>query len=320
MDVLLDATQLQSLKAEIEALPPLPHHAGILAVVQKYLPAYKFGYALNRGGWYRLGGVIRPDGTRLAHDLETWAESELKACAGDMEAFHERYAGDGLMATRLSGRGHYFVAVYGDEPAQFLQLEIEEVPEVLDRQLVDPDRAPSDLSELIDPVSPLTVPAQAVGRPAYRFRRLTDMQQALVRLPAAFPGQPCMRRFFEEWAAGSAAKRGHFCDHWIIALREYQDRYRNPLLSASPLSRHLRKLKTFPWDTDLRGVQLAEQIQAFDRAAGYTGAWYAHLVAGASTPRSIAFALGQDMEAGFSYLPDAEAALLRKWLASPYAV
>ncbi|MBI5936590.1 MAG: hypothetical protein HY850_01950 [Betaproteobacteria bacterium] len=320
MDALLDAMQLQSLKTELEALPPRPHHAGILAVVQKYLPAYRFDYALNRGGWYRLGGVIGPDGARLAQDLEAWAETELLDCAGDMEVLLERHADAGLLATRLSGRGHYFVAAYGAEPSQFLQLEIEEVQEVLDRQLIDPDHAPSDLSELVDPISPLTLPAQPVGAPAYRFRRLTDMQQALARLPAALPGQSSMRRFLEEWVLGSVAKQGHFCDHWIVALREHQDRYRNTVLAATPTSRHARKLKSFPWDIELRGVRLAEQIQAFDRAASHTGAWYSHLVVGALTPRAIAFALGQDIEAGFSYLPDAEAGLLKRWLASPYAV
>lgn len=320
MDVLLDAVQLQNLKTEIESLPPRPHHAGILATLKKYLPSCKFDYALDRGGWYRLGGVIAPDGRRVAQDLESWAESELQACGGDMEALLDRYADEGLMATRLSGRSHYFVATYGEEPGQFMQLELEEVQEVLDRLLIDPEHLPLDLPELVDPVSPLTMPAQAVSSPVYRFRRLTDMRQALARLPAAFPGQSSMRRFLDEWSVGSGSKQGHFCEHWIIALREHQDRYRNPVLAATPLSRRQRKLKTFPWDVELRGLALAEQIQAFDRAAGHIGAWYSHLVVGALTPRSIAFALGQDLDAGFNYLPDAEAELIKQWLASPYAV
>lgn len=320
MEVLLDALQLKNVKAEIEALPPRPHHAGILNVLHKYLPACKFEYALDRGGWYRLGGVIAPDGTRIASDLEAWAEAELQNCDGDMDAFLDRHGEADLLATRLSGRSHYFVAAYGEEPCEFFQLEVEEVQEMLDRQLIDREQPPTDLPELVDPVSPRTVPAQVVTNAVYHFRRLTDMRQALSRLPSPFPGQSSMRRFIDDWKLGSVSKKGHFCDQWIIALREHHDRYRNPVLTASPLSRHQRKLKTFPWDVELRGVQLADQIQAFDRAAGATGAWYLHLVAGALTPRAIAFALGQDIEAGFNYLPDLEAKLLTKWLQSPYAV
>ena len=320
MDALPDTTQSQALGAEIAALPPRPHHAGLLAVVQKYLPASSFRHALSRGGWYRPGGVIRADGTRLADDLEAWAEAELRARGDDMAAFLERHEDAGLLATRLSGRAHYFVAAYGPAPEQFYQLEVEEVQEVLDRLLIDPARPPTDLAELVDPVAPATVAAQPVGGPAYRLRRLTDMRQAVDRLPTALPGQASPRRFLRDWAAGGAAARGHFCDHWIVVLREHQDRYRNAVLTAAPLSRHARELKTFPWDDTLRGVPLAEQIHAFDRAAAYPGAWYSHLVAGALTPRSIAFALGKDLDAGFSYLPDAEAGLLKAWLASPYAV
>lgn len=320
MDALPDITQLQGLIAEIEALPPRPHHAGLIAAVQKYLPALAFQHALSRGGWYRPGGVIRADGTRLADDVEAWAEAELHACADDMAAFLERHEDADLLATRISGRAHYFVAAYGPGPEQFYQLEVEEVQEVLDRQLIDASQPPADLAELVDPVAPAIVAAQAVGSPTYRFRRLTDMQQAMARLPMALPGQASLRRFLDDWVAGGAGAQGRFCDYWIVALREHQDRYRNQTLTASPLSRHARKLKTFPWHTDLQGLELAAQIQAFDRAAGYPGAWYFHLVAGALAPREIAFALAQDIEAGFSYLPDSAAALLGAWLAKPYSV
>lgn len=321
VDLLSDSEQLQRLIDAIEKAPVRPHHASLLAAVHSQRPALNFEHALTRGGWYRLGGVIRPDGNRLSHDLEAWAEAELHACGDDMAELLERHGDSGLLATRLSGRSHYFVTAYGPGPAQFMQLEVEEVQELLDRQLIDPDRPPADLAELVDPVRPLTVPAQAVGSPAYRFRSLTRMEQAMTRLPPALPGQSSLRRFLDDWAAGSAAKQGqHFCEHWIIALREHKDRFHNPVLSATPASRHARELKTFPWNAELRGVEMAEQIQAFDRAAGYLGAWYSHLVAGALTPRAIAFVLGQDLEAGFNYLPDSEVSLLTKWLQTPYAV
>jgi hypothetical protein len=67
-------------------------------------------------------------------------------------------------------------------------------------------------------------------------------------------------------------------------------------------------------------LEMHAQLQSFDRAAGYMSAWYAHLVAGTITPPKIAYAIARDLDAGFSYLPDTEAALLRSWVAAPYSV
>lgn len=315
-----DEPSLQQFIAELGAIPPRPHHSGLLAAANRLAPGCEFSYALTRGGWYRLGGVIRPDGARLADDLESWAESELEACDGEIEALLDRHAGDGLLATRLSGRTHYFVAPLGTNAADFLQIEVEELQELLDRRLIDPEHLPTDLPELTDPLIPLTVDPQAVARPQYRFRRISDMRQALARQAAPVGGQAPLARFMAEWNQSSAGSRGHFCKHWIVAVREHQDRYRNTVLSASPISLHSRKLKSFPWHPESRGADLSKQILAFDRAAGYPSAWYFHMVAGALVPRDVAFAIAQDLKAGFRYLPDGDIALLEQWLDSPYAV
>jgi hypothetical protein len=231
----------------------------------------------------------------------------------------ERYAGSNLQVTRHSGRTHYFVAAYGPAPADFLQLEVEELQEVLDRKLFDANNLPEDIQELIDPFAPLELEAQAVAAPRYQFRRLIDMRQtaAKVSSDSRNAGLP---RLLAEWAHSSAASRGHFSDHWIVALREHQDRYRNPVLSASLVSRRARDLKPFQWNTELSGVEMCAQLQAFDRAAGYPSAWFAHLVASTITPPKIAYAVARDLEAGFSYLPETEAALVKSWVAAPYSV
>ena len=127
---------------------------------------------------------MTPGGERIADELEAWAETGLADCDGDMDAFIERHGGAGLLATRHSGRTHYFVAPYGPGPADFLQLEIEELHEVLDRRLLSGDDPPADLQELIDPLHPATLEAHPVAPPHYRFRRLTDMRHAVARLPA----------------------------------------------------------------------------------------------------------------------------------------
>lgn len=314
-----DEATLSKLAAEIEATPPRPHHSALLEIANRIRPGCSFHYALNRGGWYRPGGVIRTDGKRFADSIEAWAKANLEACAGDMGELVERYAGSDLQVTRHSGRTHYFVAAYGPGAADFLQLEVEELQEVLDRQLFDADNLPEDLQELIDPLKPLELAAQPVAAPYYRFRRLIDMRQTVAKVSSdnRNAGLP---RLLAEWTHSSAASRGHFSDHWIVALREHQDRYRNPVVSASLVSRKARDLKPFQWNVELSGVEMCAQLQAFDRAAGYPSAWYAHLVAGTITPPKVAYAVARDLEAGFSYLPETEAALIRSWVAAPYSV
>lgn len=318
MNATLDDTALQRLAAELDATPPRPHHSGLLATATRALPGRPFRFALSRGGWYRPGGVVRA-GMRLADNVEAWAEAELAACGGDLEALFERHRAGDLVATRISGRTHYFVAPYGPAPADFLQLEIEELHEVLDRRLFDEAGPPADLQELVDPLLPATLEAHPVAPPHYRFRRLTDMRHVVGQLAAPAGERHPLARFLADWAASQAGSQGHFCDHWIVAVREHRDRYRNPLLSASPVSLHARKLKSFPWDLQARGADAAAQLKAFDRAAGHPGAWYFHLVAGHLTPRAVATVLAADLDAGFRYLREPDAALLVEWMRAPYS-
>ncbi|MBU0621191.1 MAG: hypothetical protein KJ795_05040 [Gammaproteobacteria bacterium] len=315
-----DEAALQKLAGEIESIPPRPHHSALLEAAKRICPGCTFNYAFSRGGWYRSGGVIRIDGKRYADNIEEWAKENLEACGGDIGELIERYEDSELQATRHSGRTHYFVAPYGPAPADFLQLEVEELQEVLDRSLFDAGHQPEDLQDLLEPLHPQTLDAQPVGAPRYRYRRLIDMRQTMSRVMSAEGRDAGLSRLLNEWSHSSAAARGHLSEHWVVALREHQDRYRNPVVSASLVSRAARTIKPFQWNVELSGVEMLKQLQAFDRAAGYPSAWYFHLVAGAFTPPKVAYAVARDLDAGFSYLPETEAALVRSWVAAPYSV
>ncbi|MBI5330214.1 MAG: hypothetical protein HZB71_06315 [Betaproteobacteria bacterium] len=313
-----DQPTVQRLMAEIEASTPRPHHASLLAVTERLIPDCPCRFALTRGGWYRSGGLVRPDGERVAEQVEAWVEQEMAACGDDLGEFLDRHGEGDLLVTRHTGRTHYFVAPYGSAPGEFLQMEVEELQEVLDRRLWNPDAPPADAQELLDPIAPAQVAPQPLGASRYHFRRLSDLRQVTARLPAPVGGIAPLVRFMREWSASRAS--AHFCEHWVVGLREHHDRYNNVVLTAAPVSRHARELKPFHWNHALSGLEAANQLQAFDRAAGYPGAWYFHLVAGGLTPRDMAYAVMRDLEAGFGYLADAEAALLQGWLRAPYSV
>lgn len=288
------------------------------------MPACRFRYAYSRGGWHRMGGVIGTDGQRVAPELESWLDTEWAAGQEDMEAFLLRHGEDALQVTRHAGQTHFFVAPYGPGPAEFLQLEVEELQEVLDRLLINPESLPADREELSEPLAPAILPHQPVGPPRYRYRRLVDMGRIAARGAGNAPTGPVqawpLNRFMAEWQRGGGADAGHFCDRWIITLREHADPYGNLETSAKPVSLLGRKLRHFHWQPDLRGVPLGDLVHAFDRAAGHGSAWYFHMVAGALVPRELAYGLMDDWQAGFRYLSERDARLLAGWVDNPYAV
>lgn len=314
-----DDSTLQRLIADIEASTPRPHHATLLAAAERLIPDCPWRFALTRGGWYRVGGVLDAKGTRLAENLESWVASEMAECGDDLGEFLDRHACT-LLVTRHSGKSHYFVARYGPAPADFLQLEVEETQELLDRHLWDENAPPADAMELSEPPSAASVAPQAVAAPRYLFRRLTDIRSVAARLHHPLGKPTGLTRFMAEWSASRSSAKAHFSDCWIVALREQHDRYNNVILSAAPVSLQTRQLKSFHWNAALKGLDAAEQLQAFDRAAGYPGAWYFHLVSGALVPRDIAYALIADIDAGFGYLAEADLMLLKGWLTEPYSV
>ena len=129
--LVLEETILKQLSAEIAVAAPRPHHTNLLAAIDRYLTEYTFQFACTQEGWYRPGGVVRSNGSRVTNDLAAWAEFELDRCRGDMGRFFDCHAQDELLVTRLVGKTHYFVAPYGSGPVEFLQLEVEELQEVL---------------------------------------------------------------------------------------------------------------------------------------------------------------------------------------------
>ena len=315
-----DYTTLQRLTKAIETTAPRPHHGTLLLVLAKFVNKVQFQHVLSVGGWHRSGGVLDSNGNFLDRNLEAWLDSELKKCNDDITQFVDQYAEAGLLVTRHAGTTHYFTAYYGDAPEEYLQLEIEELHEVMDRQLIDPDNPPYEWRDLEAPDECIKLDAQPVDNPRYRFVRLVDMRQVLANQVIP-PGMVSpLARFMAEWSESRATRQSHFCEHWIITgLDKYKADEITPF-NAIPVSVHKRSLKPFQWDLSKVGVDLANQIQNFDRAASYPGAWYFHYIASKLVPDTLATALRNDLNSGYNYLADKDLELFEKLEANPYRV
>lgn len=299
----------------------------LLQAVAELWPRWTFRHVLSRGGWYRPGRVLDAQGAplaeALAQDAGRWIERALEDSGEDMTLFCDSYLDRGLQVSRYEGQTHFFVAAYGRRAEQFIQLEIEALTEVIDRPLLDPASLeqgglPSDLQDLLEPPQHehLRIPLHSAH---YRFRRVTDMAEFLARLRGQRPEAPPACRFVEEWGQSSSAAKT-LCEHWVFALAEHLDRFKQPVLSAHPLALDTGESPKVPFVLPADALERADALHAFDKQRGYSAAWYFHMVARAGVPTDLALRIGEDLAQGLSYLPERDAALLVHWLDKPYSV
>lgn len=308
-------------RALSEACDRLPVAEGPNAVARtlaQLMPRLTFRETLVRGGWYRLGGIIDGTGHRIADDIEHWVVEALARHDHDLAALAAHYAGAQLVATRLVGKTHYWIARTGTGPADFLQIEIEEMQEVACHRLFVENELPASFDELVDPRAGCAARGVALGTAFYRLRRVTDIATFLAAMRTQRAEPQSIHRFLDAWEKSSASHACDFGHHWVFALREHLDRYRQPIKSATPVAAINGALPRFAAERDARGLTLATALQAFDRSIGYPLAWFFHMIATQSVPHAVAAVVVEDTLEGFGYLPDRDVAVVRDWLHRPY--
>ncbi|MEW6765249.1 MAG: hypothetical protein ACOZAQ_05485 [Pseudomonadota bacterium] len=315
----MNQAELMDGAAELARLCPLipvaPDHQSLLQTVHELWPRLRFRRVLGRGGWYRPGRLHDSQGCVLDGDAVAWIERVWSEYGEDGAALFEAYRDKGLWLSRYEGQTHFLVASCGAGAGQFVQLEVEELREVADRALFDPERPPTELEDVLESPHRYAPPGHGpLGQPLYRFRRVTAIADFLARLRGQRPEAPPACRFVEDWDRSSAAPRP-FCEHWAFALSEHLDRFRQPVLSARPVSLDTGPAMIVAHD----GLGRAEAIQAFDKQRGYPAAWYFHMVAAAGVPKALSHAVGEDLAQGMEYLPERDATLLADWLDRPYS-
>ncbi|MET0116849.1 MAG: hypothetical protein ABW090_05450 [Sedimenticola sp.] len=281
------------------------------------MPELECEHVLNRGNWHRLGGVVDREYRPVAENLEQWAEEQME---DDLEGLLARYMDEGYFVTRYAGTTHYFTIPTGDGASDFMQLEVEELQEVLDRAMVDRDWFPDTLDEFVDPLDYPRLEPEPVGKPFYRFRRLTEIGKLLNESPRENQALYNLRRFFEDWSESSASESGHFCRYWVLALREYMDSEGECRMSGKPITVYAGDLPILPASGALNGAELANAIHSYDHDFGYPFAWYFMLLTSKASNYELADAVLQDQVGAYDYLPPRDLKVLRSWEERPYGV
>ena len=140
----------------------------------------------------------------------------------------------------------------------------------------------------------------------------------LKRLRAQKPEPQPVHRFIEAWENSSAGAATQFSNHWVLAVREHLDRYRQTVLHATPVAALNGAPPKFAAAFGMQGLALHDALARYDKAAGYPMGWFFHMLTTKSAPHALAGAVIDDLQAGFHYLPDRDAAVVKDWLYRPY--
>jgi hypothetical protein len=289
----------------------------LLQGLAEIYPDLQFNHVMTRGGWYRLGGVVDGDYARISDNISLWAEQESE---GDVERLLVKHLDSGYFATRLSGKTHYFNACVGDAPEDFVQLEIEELCEVLDRSLTDPDWFPESLEEFLDPIDYPRLEPEPIGKPTYLYRRITPIHQLLHEPMRETRLLSNIRHFLEDWGQSSAGQSECFSRHWILALREYTDSDGRSIVNAKPVSAFNGDAPELPDADNLAGAKLAVAVHDYDRRVGYPFSWFFMMLSSQSKNFQLADAVLRDQAGAYDYLAARDLKVLREWEARPYSV
>jgi hypothetical protein len=289
----------------------------LIETTNALMPGRPFQLVLTRGGWHRLGGVVDRDYKRVHRSIAHWIGEHSD---GDVDGLVADYADAGFFATRLNGKTHFLTRACGDAPQDFIQLEIEELHELLERPLVERDWFPDSIEEFLEPLDYAQLEPEPVADAYFQFRRITSIGSLLASSNAGSRQIQDLKRFFADWRDSSAGEHAGFSQHWVLALREYIDREGELRLTAKPVTTHTGNLPDLPPGEKWHGAELANAIHVYDREIGYPFAWFFMMLSQKASNYALANAVLADQMGAYDYLPARDLKVLREWEQRPYAV
>jgi hypothetical protein len=287
--------------------------------IQRAYPDYPVHLARLGHEWYRLGGIVKPDGSRIAADLTEWVERTFIECGHNFNTLLDHCEEGRFLATRHRGVTVYLAARTGPGAEDFVQIEIDRTQELADRYLIDVDRPPDDLEELIDPLAPLKVETFAVGAARYAYRRKTEVALFMRELGRHRADRHLAQRFMDDWNASSAGSKRAFCEDWSLRLYQHKGRHGEQIMNVEIVNNRVKDVPRLESPEGRKGKALATLIGRFDSQAGHPFAWYFYMLKGLVSPH-VGEAVYRDISKDYAYLPERDAKVLKSWIKAPYCL
>lgn len=292
----------------------------LLSKLQSLIPDYPIRLALTGDDWYRLGGVVNSEGTRIANDLIEWVERTYIECGQNLQTLIEHSLEQKLIATKQTGKTLYFVVESGNQAEDFILIEIEKTHEVSDRMLVNEMNPPEDLEEFIDPLQPYCIESFCFGHSRYTYRRKTDVKLFMETINERHVDEHPVQRFMDDWNRSSAGQKFRLSEDWIIRPYQHTGRFGEQIVNVELINIHKGNLPDLECVAGKKGNALGNALSRFDRQIGYPFAWFFYMLKGKAVSTHSAEAVFRDLSSDFAYLPERDEAVLRDWIASPYNV
>ncbi|MEQ1637031.1 MAG: hypothetical protein ABL903_10075 [Methylococcales bacterium] len=298
----------------------------LLAKLQALVPECRVRLARTGNEWYRIGGIVDMQGNRIANDLIEWTERTFIECGKNLQTLIKHTCEQNLLATRQIGNTLYFVIQTGSKAEDFIQIDIDKTHEMSDRLLVSETDPPEDLEEFIDPLTPDSIEAFGIGSARYAYRRKTDVKvfmQEIRKHALALSGsqeEHCVQRFMDDWNNSSAGLNTPLSEDWIIRPYRQTGRFGEQIMNVEIINTQSKNLPHLETGAGKKGTALHNLLSRFDRQAGYPFAWFFYMLKGNLVSPQSGAAVFKDISKDFAYLPERDAAILKKWVNSPYSV
>jgi hypothetical protein len=291
----------------------------LVARLREAYPEYPLNIARRGHQWYRLGGIIKADGTRIAPDVNEWVERTFLECGQNFNTLLDYCEEEGFLVTQHTGVSLYLVAQTGSAARDFVQIEVDRTQEFAQRHLIDPDQPPEDSEELIDPMSPLSVEPFAVGPARYTYRRKTDVGLFMRELGRHRATPHPAQRFMDDWDVSSAGQMKVFCEDWSLRLFQHIGRHGEQIMNVEIVQNRVDEIPRLEGPEGKRGKGLASLLSRFDSQAGFPFSWYFYMLKGLVSPH-VGEAVHRDLSGDYGYLPARDAAVLKHWADAPYCL
>lgn len=321
MTLIFSAVEIEHIANTCAGTPVDENHSLLLQKMSRIYPKLSFKHVLTRAGWYRSGGVISSSGERVCSNLREWIKNEF---SDDLDQLIEQHLNSGYIVTSMLGKTHYFVAQTGNAADEFVQLEVEELLEVKERELFYEESLPLDIEDVIEPAELEKLETTAVGMPFYVFRRITPVASFISLMSERMTDRSSqitsVQRFMHDWDRSSSKEDEPFCHHWVFSMREYTDAYGEPVMQAKPVSTFTGSSLFEGFNDSLHGSKLASLVHSFDHRIGYPMAWYFFMLSHPEVPHKIAESINKDLIGAYDYLAAKDLKILKDWSNDPYGI
>lgn len=185
--------QTDVLATIVAATPVTNGHADLMKTLDTRTEYRGARYVMTRDVYgEQPARIVDVEEREIALDYRTWIDAQLEAHGGSVRAVWNAHRAAGLRVTERRPKLHYFVYDRGGAQENFVQLEVWEEQEFVERELfprddswglpdVDELRRGSTGMALVERSEP-----RNLGAPQYRLGHVTDMQQFIAIGDAAY--------------------------------------------------------------------------------------------------------------------------------------